>query len=318
MPDGRWSFQEYTDRCKDKTCTGPGTVQADAGATALALLPFLGAGQTHKSKGPYRGNIANAVNWLIDHQEKDGNLAKDCPQPMYSHGLATIALSELYGLSGDKNVGIAAQAAVNYIVAAQNKNDGGWRYNPGDPGDTSVLGWQVMALKSAQMAGLAVPGETFKGAQKWLDAVASGPNSSRYSYQPGQAASVTMTAVGLLARQHLGAKRSDPMMTDGARYLMEHLPDPAQPNLYYWFPATMAVHNVSGLDWDAWYRRVRKVLVDAQNRDPDSCAAGSWAPQKDLWGPRGGRLMTTCLAALTLEIYYRYLPLYKVDGEKSP
>jgi hypothetical protein len=315
MPDGRWSFQEYADRCKDKTCTGPGTVQADAGATALGLLPFLAAGQTHKTRGPYRMNIATAAQWLIRNQEANGNLAKDCPQHMYSHGLATIALSELYGLSGDKNVGIAAQAAVNYIVKAQNENDGGWRYNPGDPGDTSVLGWQVMALKSAQMAGFSVPYKTFKGAKKWLDAAASGPNASRYSYQPGQAATVTMTAVGLLARQHLGANRSDPMMTDGARYLLEHLPDPAQPNLYYWFPATLAMHNVSGRDWDTWNRQVRRVLVETQDRNPDSCAAGSWAPQKDLWGRQGGRLMTTCLAALTLEIYYRYLPLYK--GEEA-
>jgi hypothetical protein len=194
MPDGRWSFQAYADRCTDKTCTGPGTVQADAGATALGLLPFLAAGQTHKTKGPYRRNIANAVNWLIRNQEPNGNLAKDCPQPMYSHGLATIALSEAYGLSGDRNIGIAAQGAANYVINAQNKNDGGWRYNPGDAGDTSVLGWQVMALKSAQMAGLSVPDKTFKGAKKWLDAVASGPNGSRYSYQPGGAASVTMTA----------------------------------------------------------------------------------------------------------------------------
>ena len=318
MPDGRWSFQAYADRCTDKTCTGPGTVQADAGATALGLLPFLAAGQTHKTKGPYRRNIANAVNWLIRNQEPNGNLAKDCPQPMYSHGLATIALSEAYGLSGDRNIGIAAQGAANYVINAQNKNDGGWRYNPGDAGDTSVLGWQVMALKSAQMAGLSVPDKTFKGAKKWLDAVASGPNGSRYSYQPGGAASVTMTAVGLLARQHLGTKRSDPTMTDGARYLMGHLPDPAQPNLYYWFPATVTMHNVSGTDWEAWHRQVRRVLVETQDRDFNSCANGSWAPQKDLWGQRGGRLMTTSLAALTLEVHYRYLPLYKANEEVGP
>ena len=64
---------------------------------------------------------------------------------MYSHGLATIALSEAYGLSGDKVVGAAAQKAVDFILMAQNKNDGGWRYNPGDPGHTSVVGWQLMA-----------------------------------------------------------------------------------------------------------------------------------------------------------------------------
>ena len=78
----------------------------------MALLCFLGAGQTHKTKGPYRRNIEQGLIWLVRHQKADGNLAKDCKtSPMYSHGLATIALCEAYGLSGDRNVGNAAQLA---------------------------------------------------------------------------------------------------------------------------------------------------------------------------------------------------------------
>ena len=118
--------------------------------------------QTHKTKGPYRRNVERGLVWLIRHQEKDGFLAKDCVSPMYSHGMATIALCEAFGLSGDRNVGVAAQDAVNYIVAAQNKNDCGWRYNAGDPGDTSVMGWQIMALKSAHMAGLNIGGQRLR------------------------------------------------------------------------------------------------------------------------------------------------------------
>ena len=124
----------------------------------MGLLPFLAAGQTHKSKGPYKEHILKGIEWLIAHQQPDGNLAKGAQQMMYSHGLATIALSEAYGLSGDKQVGMAAQGAVNFILNAQNAADGGWRYNPKDPGDTSVVGWQLMALKSAHMAGLNVGG----------------------------------------------------------------------------------------------------------------------------------------------------------------
>ena len=125
-------------------------------------------------------NIEQGLVWLVRHQERDGNLAKDCGSPMYSHGLATIALCEAFGLSGDRNVGHAAQGAVNFIIAAQNKNDNGWRYNPGDPGDTSVVGWQIMALKSAQMAGLNVggsggSGSVFDLAGKWLDLVKMRP-----------------------------------------------------------------------------------------------------------------------------------------------
>ena len=107
---------------------------------------------------------------------------------MYSHGLATIALCETYGLSGDKQVGMAAQGAVNFILSAQNTADGGWRYNPNDPGDTSVVGWQVMALKSAHMAGLNVGGSAFSAAGKWLDAVAV-HDGAEYAYQPGNPSS---------------------------------------------------------------------------------------------------------------------------------
>jgi hypothetical protein len=318
MPDGNWSFQHYTDRCKDKTCTGPGSAEADAGATALGLLPFLAAGQTHKTNGPYRKNITDSINWLIRQQARDGNLAKDCREPMYSHGLATIALCEAYDISKDKNIGLAAQGAVNFIISAQNKTTGGWRYNPGEDGDTSVLGWQLMALKSAELAGLKVGHEPFDLSKKWLDAVASGPSRSRYCYMPKGPATPPMTAVGLLARQHLGAKADDPMIVEGVRYLMEHKPDAAQSNLYYWYPATQVLHNVPGPDWDAWNWQVRRVLVDSQIRDPESCANGSWAPEKDLWGNRGGRLMTTSFATLILEVYYRYLPLDNLGTTAKP
>ena len=300
----------HADRCTDKTCTGTGEVLADAGATALGLLPFLAAGQTHKSKGPYKEHIRKGLAWLIRHQQPDGNLAKGAVQMMYSHGLATIALSEAYGLTGDREVGMAAQGAVNFILNAQNAADGGWRYNPRDPGDTSVVGWQLMALKSAHMAGLNVGGSVFSGTSKWLDSVAV-HDGTEYAYQPGQGPSPTMTSVGLLCRQYLGAKRDNPMLTGGMGYLMNHLPDEGFPNIYYWYYATQVMHNMSGSEWDTWNRKMRDLLVRTQVRNVDECANGSWAPEKDAWGRHGGRVMQTSLSALTLEIYYRYLPLFK-------
>ncbi len=210
--NGNWSLQKFTEQCKpgDKSCTGQGMFLpwGDAGATAMGLLPFLAAGQTHKSKGPYKDHITKGIGWLLRNQQPDGNLAKDSKaQMMYSHGLATIALSEAYGLSGDKQVGQAAQKAVDFILAAQNKEDGGWRYNPGDHGDTSVVGWQLMALKSAHMAGLSIPSEAFHQTSKWLDSVAV-HDGTEYSYQPGVAPVNTMTSVGLLCRQYLGANKT--------------------------------------------------------------------------------------------------------------
>ena len=155
----------------------------------MGLLPFLAAGQTHKAKGPYREHILKGVTWLIKHQQTDGNLAKGEPQMMYPHGLATIALCEAYGLSGDAQVGRAAQRAVDFIVAAQNAETGGWRYMPKEAGDTSVLGWQLTALKSARMADLKVDKAAFTGDGKWLDSVAV-HDGAEYSYQPASPLSI--------------------------------------------------------------------------------------------------------------------------------
>ena len=291
--EGNWSFDKYKDQCKDASCTGAGSATADAGATGMALLCFLGAGQTHQTKGPYRRNIEQGLIWLVRHQEKDGYLGKDCISPMYSHGVATTALCEEFALSGDHNVRDAAQAAVNFIVAAQNKNDNGWRYNPGDPGDTSVTAWQIMALNSAQLAGLKWggrrSGSALEMAGKWLDLVKTGPNDSQFQYQPGTGATPTMTAVGLLGRQHLHAKRTDATMVDGVKYLMHNMPDTKVRNIYYWFYATQVLHNYGGYEWDTWNRGMRKLLDQHPDQGRQPLCQRQLGPGQSRQGPVGGR-----------------------------
>jgi hypothetical protein len=310
LDDGNWSLRDYSQRCTDKTCTGQGSVNSDAAATALGLLPLLAAGQTHKTKGPYQAHIRRALQWLIRHQHSDGNLAKGSQQMMYCHGLATIALSEAYGLSADRDVGVAAQGAVNFILAAQNTTDGGWRYNPRDPGDTSVLGWQLTALKSAHMAGLNVGGNVFPLAEKFLDSVAI-HDGTEYCYQPGVGSSPSMTAEGLLGRAYLGATNNSRMLTGGVKYLMSHSPDEKLLNIYYWYFGAQVLHLSGGNDWDTWHHKIRDLLIRTQIRDAESCACGSWDPAKDVWGKQGGRLVETSLSALTLEVYCQYLPIFK-------
>jgi hypothetical protein len=124
-----------------------------------------------------------------------------------------------------------------------------------------------------------------------------------------------MTAVGLLCTQYLGAKPGDPRIDEGEKFLMAHLPNAADGKVYYWYYATQVMHNQPGPDWDKWNRQQRTVLIKSQCGDP-GCANGSWDPVKGMseWASQGGRLMMTSLAALTLEVYYRYLPLYKEMG----
>lgn len=317
-PNGSWSIQEYNRQCSDPTCTGPGTAKADAGATALGLLPFLAAGQTHRNKGPYQQTIHRGLYWLMQNQKPDGNLAAGAASPMYSHGLATITLCEAYGLSKDDMIRRAASGAVRFIENAQHPRTGGWRYNPGDEGDTSVVGWQVMALKSAQMAGLSVSPRAFEGAKTWLKSCSKGNYGGNFSYQPDSPATPTMTSVGLLCWQYMGANRDEPLMQEGLATLLRNMPNNKARDMYYWYYATQVLHNVPGPDWDKWNRQMRRVLIETQCRE--GCAAGSWDPDKptrDRWGDAGGRLYVTSLAALTLEVYYRYLPLYKLGGNPA-
>src|SRR5262245_18453472 len=124
-------------------------------------MPLLGAGHTHKPdpKNDYHKNIFKGLEFMIRKQEKrTGNFGGG----MYAHGLATIAICEAYGLSQDAKLRQPAQLAINYIVEAQDPVGCCWRYRPKERDDTSVVGWQVMALKSGQMSGLYVPEKTMR------------------------------------------------------------------------------------------------------------------------------------------------------------
>jgi hypothetical protein len=314
--DGSWSLTSYKANCKDPSCSGDAKIGSyEPAATALALLPFLGAGQTHKS-GLYRKTVYAGITYLVRNQKLDGDLRMG--QTMYAHGLAAIALCECYGISGDKQLKNAAQAALSFIMQAQDPAGGGWRYGPREPGDTSVTGWQVMALKSGQMAYLAVSPVVFERAKGFLKLCSSGKHGGLFSYMPaGQTTGDirAVTAVSLLCHQYMHMPRTDPAMIEGTTLLMQNLPDPNVRNIYYWYYGTQVMHNQPGPDWDTWNRKMRRTLIDAQCKE-NNCAAGSWdpvKPQPDAWGAQGGRLMMTSLSALTLEVYYRYLPLYKIE-----
>jgi hypothetical protein len=127
-----------------------------------------------------------------------------------------------------------------------------------------------------------------------------------------------MTSVGLLCSQYLGARRNDPAIVEGMNYFMANMPNPASRNCYYWYYATQVMHNLPGPEWDRWNRMMRLVLLDTIVKE--GCAEGSWdahRPTKDAWADQGGRLMFTSIALLTLEVYYRYLPLYQLDAQSS-
>ncbi|MGE3805517.1 MAG: prenyltransferase/squalene oxidase repeat-containing protein [Gemmataceae bacterium] len=322
-PDGSWSLQKFREhgRCN---CTGGGQASNDVAGTAFGLIPLLGAGQTHKP-GSDRGQIYTkevdkGLRWLVLHQNREGGYNPNSGE-MYSHGLATIALCEAYGLTSDPALREPCQRALNFIVMAQTP-EGGWRYHPKSTGyDGSIGAWQLMALKSGQMAGLDVPRETLTRATKWLDAAAA-PDGGRYGYttpHPANGLRAATTSAGLLCRQYLGWGPRSPGLLAGMQYLRAHK---ARPNdMYYSYYATQVMHHMGGQYWAEWNPQMRDGLINSQDKgDKIPHQAGSWYDPTDaISSGRGGRIMQTALSLVTLEVYYRHLPLYRreVGGDKD-
>lgn len=314
--DGRWSLHAFhlaPGASGDADGLGQ---ESDTAGTALALLPFLGAGQTHQ-EGQYAPVVGRGLKWLVDQQRPDGDLRGVGIGRMYAHGQAAIALCEAYALTKDPQLRQPAQAALDFIVRAQHRA-GGWRYSPGEPGDTSVFGWQLMALRSGRMAYLAVPQATFQLASRYLNRAKADRAGGLYGYMPGHRPSPAMTAEALLCRQYLGWPRDHPGLQAGVRYLVkDYLPREETPDIYYWYYATQVMHHMGGRAWELWNRAIRSVLVTMQRTDGDQ--AGSWDPRGP-FAQEGGRLYMTSLAICTLEVYYRYLPMYRtqaVDEERD-
>jgi hypothetical protein len=252
----------------------------------------------------------------VQNQGSDGDLRAGSAgnTGMYAHGQGAIVLCEAFLMTGDEALREPAQKATDFIVAAQYA-DGGWRYKPNHEarggerrGDTSVIGWQLMALHSARAAGLNVPQETLELAAHFLDSVQS-HEGSRYAYQTSNAPTHVMTAEALLCRIYLGWTKSDPGLMQGVRWLSEnHLPSSRAPNIYYWYYAAQTLRHVGGERWEQWNLELRDILVDSQEKSGHH--AGSWQPRGD-HASAGGRLYMTALAVCTLEIYYRHLPIFR-------
>jgi prenyltransferase beta subunit len=304
--DGSWSL------------TGPYKTGAaeenQQAATAMALLAFQGAGNTH-TKGKYKRNVAHGWKWLLKEQDANGNFFHEGPfhHRFYTQGQCTIAICELFGMTKDPEYRQPAERAVDYCLRGQS-SEGGWRYSPNSDSDVSVTGWIVMALQSARMADMEVPEDNLRRITRYLDKVAL-DGGTRYPYQKGKEATRVMTAEAMLCRQYLGWKRDDERLIDAVEWITsdQNLIDfNHKRNVYYWYYATQVVHHMEGEYWKRWNNVMRQVLPEQQEKSGSE--RGSWnplRPTRDQWEAHGGRLYVTCLSIYMLEVYYRHLPIYR-------
>ena len=324
LPNGAWTFHH------NLVCRGgcgnpgePGRHRSELNAaTALALLPFLGAGQTHR-EGEFKEVVFRGLSFLArngQHGKVDGVPAIDFrgEGDMYSHGLAAITLCEAYAMTSDPELAEPAQGALDFITLAQGR-DGGWRYRPRDSrgGDTSVYGWQLMALKSGHMGHLVVPPSTIAGATRFLDLVQA-ENGAAYKYDAdNKTYKISTTSVGLLCRMYLGWDKTNPALVTGAAAISEA--GVSKRDLYYDYYAAQVLRQLGGPQWDKFNAELRDWLVETQSQNGD--AKGSWfLKTKGHLPEKAGRLGCTSFATMILEVYYRHMPLYadKIVEDEFP
>lgn len=340
--DGSWSFDHgrHPD-CRGRCKNPGGMTRTKFSATGLALLPFLGAGCTHQ-KGPYKETVGKGLVYLmlnmrVDGTAWDGSLW-DRQATMYGHGICTLVLCEAYGMSKQtpesltdgeadgveedafpielEKLKMAADKASQFVQRAQGPG-GGWRYMPNDMGDTSVLGWQLMALMAAKDAGLRVNAKVGAGVNQFLSRVEGGIEGdavygrfgTKYAYDlTKKRFSKATDTIGILSRMFMGVKSHHPAVTLVASKIAAGGPDAG--DMYYNYYANQVMFQFGGQQWEDWQKKLTPVLVDSQAKDGH--AVGTWYfDEGDQGATKAGRLYCTSLALMCLEEHYRHLRISK-------
>ncbi|HVX14100.1 MAG TPA: hypothetical protein VHC22_23140 [Pirellulales bacterium] len=345
--DGHWGADCLGDgpdsRCdREHSCDGPGGVY-EAAHTGMALLAFLAAGNYPFNGQKYSDRVAHGLDYLVGLQSPDGWIVgSQNPSPpemeagasfqqhfMYEHAIATFALCEACavavaeGKKPDTRYLSAATRAVGFIERQQH-NDGGWRYttNPNDFTDCSVSGWVMLALKTAREAKIDIDPRTIVRMNAFFTAHHVAQRT--YYFNHYQAGTDAMTGVGMMAIEFFQKKPNSTFVTAGAAYLADTVDGKrsrgartrrVEKDYYLWYNCTMAMFQAGGKSWERWNGVIRDRVIALQISG-EGCERGSWEPN-DRWGSRGGRIYSTALAVLTLEVYYRFERVQGQPEEKA-
>lgn len=331
--DGSWSCEKFRDRCSSEgyKCGGRGVPLYDVGVSALALLAFL-ASNNHEQGGRHRDVVANGIRWLKSQQDAKGcyPTTEDHRYP-YMHAMATLAMVENAVLSGSPAARESAQKGLDFIVKLQSPQQRGWRYaeKPADS-DSTVTAWMTLALKAGQAGNVRSHDGALRGGSEFIRKitdektfrtgyVAKGDLPFRFDgqkarFSPGE--SESLTACGMTVRLFCGDDPRSGLTVGQARVCLEKLPEwgseTGRIDFFYWHFATLAMFQVGGDEWKAWFRKLKEAALSAQQKGApeDSCQRGSFDPH-DPWGTQGGRIYATAMMTLCLETPYRYARFYQ-------
>lgn len=275
--------------------------------TAYTLMAFQAAGHL-PGEGEYAKNVSLGMQFLLDSVQPDGMIGnRNDGQYMYSHGIASIALAELYGQTKAAAARPKLEKVIKVIISSQNE-EGGWRYRPiAREADISVTVLQVVALRAAKDGGLDVPQKTIDNAVKYVRRCAH-PNGG-FGYQPGGGPGFARTAAAIYSLQVCGVY-DDPLVKKGSDYLLKEYKD-GQTEFWTYgnFYAAPAQYMVGGETWVKWYGKLQKTLLAKVTTDN---GLSSWDPTKTgLDGNGVGPVYSTAVFAMILSMPYHYVPLYQ-------
>jgi prenyltransferase beta subunit len=277
--------------------------------TGYALMAFQAAGQL-PGEGEYGKQVSLGMQYLVDSIAPDGLFGnKNNGQYMYGHGVATIALAELYGQTRSPTVRAKLDKVVKVIVSSQN-NEGVWRYRPiAYQADISVTVLQVVGLRAAKNAGLDVPQATIDKAVDYVKKCYHAPTGG-FSYQPGQSPGFARTAAAVYSLQVCGLYE-DPMVKAGSEYLLKNFNASRSEWFTYGnFYAAPAQYMRGGETWEKWYALLKEALVKKATIRGD---VAYWDPnESQLDGGRNvGAVYSTSVFTMMLAMPYHYIPLYQ-------
>ena len=227
--------------------------------TGYVLMAFQAAGHL-PGEGEFGKNVTAGMNYLADSISEDGLYGdRNKGQYMYGHGIATIALAELYGETRSLPFKAKLDKAIKVIIAAQNP-EGGWRYRPvARDADVSVTVLQVVALRAAKNGGIDVPQKTIDDAVRYVKSCYH-PKTGGFCYQPNREPGFARTAAAIYSLQVCGLY-DDEMVKRGSQYLLNNLNGRQDWFTYGHFYAAPAQYMIGGETWEKWYSHLRGVLV---------------------------------------------------------
>jgi tetratricopeptide (TPR) repeat protein len=323
MADGRWSSESVVEVCrKDGTprCEGKGKAGSDLRATSLAILAFLGSGHSHLSTEnydtkPVGETVKKALQWMIAQQKADGSFGDPSSEHfLEDHAISTLAMSEAYGstasyelnkIPAEQFLRGPAQKAVDFLVAHRVPDKGWPAKAKKDNPDPIASGWALFALKSAMLSELKVPADAVRQGLEWMI-------GTTLKARP---ASRDMAGIfGVAVASFLGNKPDGELLLEVLSPISEALASQeaeGRDALFAYVSAVALRLGDNAVLWQSWRDRTKTTLVRGARFDDEgnACPAGSWDALGPIDGSRG-RVITTALNIMTLEIIYRYANVF--------